>query len=198
MRPAHTVFVMPEGGDVDPPGGRALGRIRADDADGIRQLVEHLASAGRRRFSYVNGPDTASNRVRRNAVMRTLEMMGVEPRIREYATTLDTGQLDDVAALVARERPDALICYDDKMALHMLDALRSRGVKVPDDVAVTGFDGIPFAAIANPRLTTVAQPAERLGEMAAEFLLTAIETGEPPPDVVVPVELAVRESSQRG
>jgi LacI family transcriptional regulator len=198
MRPAHTVFIMPEGGDAEAPSGMQLGRIRADDANGIRLLVQHLVESGRQRLSYVNGPDTASNRVRRKAVMRTLEAMGIEPRIREYATTLDSLELDAVATLVAREKPDALICYDDKMALHLLDALRSRGVKVPEDVAVTGFDGIPFAAISNPRLTTVTQPAERLGEMAAEFLSEAVESGVPPPDVVVPIELAIRESSQRG
>ncbi|MBL8583831.1 MAG: substrate-binding domain-containing protein, partial [Rhizobiaceae bacterium] len=197
VQPAHAVFIMAE--DLGPLAidGSPMGRIRADDEHGIRQLIGHLVETGSRRLSYVNGPDIPSNRLRRDAVLKSLEELGIEPRIREYWTSLDREDLDNVARLVARERPDALICYDDKMALHLMDALRGEGLIVPDDVAVTGFDGIPFAAIANPRLTTVVQPAELLGEMAANALFDAIETGKPPTDVTVPVSLAVRVSSVR-
>lgn len=197
LRPAHAVFIMPEGTDAESPSEESLGHICANDAEGIRLLVEHLLAAGRSRLSYVNGPDTASNRIRRRAVIGTLEQLGKEPRIREYATTLARSDLDAVASLVARERPDALICYDDKMALHLLDALRQHGLDVPADVAVTGFDDIPFAAISNPRLTTVTQPAESLGATAAELLHEAIESGGTIRDVMLPVSLVVRESSSQ-
>lgn len=193
-RPAQAVFIIPEGIGTD-AAEAPLGRIRADDERGMRLLVEHLVDCGRRRLSYVNGPDVRSNRMRREAVLKSLEALGIEPRIREYTTSLERADLDRLARLVGRERPDALICYDDKMALHVLDALRRQGLAVPGDVAVTGFDGIPFAAISNPRLTTVTQPAERLGELAAEMLVEAITTDAPPRDVVLPVALAVRESS---
>lgn len=196
--PAHAVFVLPEGPDEIGPDEISLGRIRADDEHGVHRLVEHLLEAGRKRLSYVNGPDIASNRIRRRAVLKALEAAGIEPRLRDYyATTLADAELDQVARLVASERPDALICYDDKMALHLLDALRRHGIAVPDDVAVTGFDGIPFAAIANPPLTTVVQPAELLGETAAHALFDAIESGSPPADVTLPVTLAVRCSSRK-
>lgn len=197
VHPAHAVFIMAEDLGAVATDGSPLGRIRADDEQGIRQLIDHLLEAGSRRLSYVNGPDIPSNRLRRDAVLKSLEALGIEPRIREYWTSLEQEDLDNVARLVARERPDALICYDDKMALHLMDALRGEGLCVPDDVAVTGFDGIPFAAISNPRLTTVVQPAELLGEMAANALFDAIETGKPPQDVTVPVSLAVRVSSMR-
>lgn len=197
IRPAHAVFIMPEGIDATSPSDTPLGRIRADEENGIRQLIDHLLETGNRRFSYVNGPDVASNRLRRNAIVKSLESLGIEPRIREYSTSLEQAELDTVARLVARERPDALMCYDDKMALHILDALRRENLTVPDDIAVTGFDGIPFAAIANPHLTTVVQPAEFLGETAANALFDAIESGTPPPDLIVPVTLAIRDSSRR-
>jgi DNA-binding LacI/PurR family transcriptional regulator len=198
VSPAHAVFIMAE--DIDPPtaDGSPLGRIRADDEHGIRLLIEHLLESGGERLSYVNGPDIPSNRLRRNAILKTLESLHIEPRIREYQTSLEQADLDTVARLVARERPDALICYDDKMALHLMDALRRENLSVPEDVAVTGFDGIPFAAISNPRLTTVEQPAELLGEMAATALFDAIETGRPPQDITVPVTLAIRGSSRAG
>ncbi|MDQ6433825.1 LacI family DNA-binding transcriptional regulator [Mesorhizobium sp. LHD-90] len=197
VRPAHAVFILHEGADAVLASETPLGRVRADDELGIRLMVEHLLGLGKRRLSYVNGPDIASNRLRRNAILRSLEALGIEPRIREYSTGEEQTDFESVARLVARERPDALLCYDDKMALHMLDALRRADVSVPDDLAVTGFDGIPFAAISNPRLTTVIQPADLLGETAAGALFDAIENGTPPPDVTFPVTLAIRGSSRR-
>lgn len=197
VRPAHAVFVLPEWVDAKDDGAPS-GRIRADDSTGIYLLVEHLLATGRKRLSYVNGPDTASNRMRRGAVLRALEAKGVEPRIREYSASLDRAEIDAVARLAARERPDVLICYDDKLALYLLDALRHAGLRVPQDVAVTGFDGIPFAAVANPRLTTIEQPAEQIGARAAAALIAAIDGGEPLVDQLLPVRLAVRESSLSG
>jgi DNA-binding LacI/PurR family transcriptional regulator len=102
---------------------------------------------------------------------------------------------DGVAARLARDRPDALICYDDKLALHTIDALRALGVRVPEDLAVVGFDDIPFAAIAHPRLTTVSQSATEMGRVAAGMLCRAIEAGALPPSVTLPVRLVVREST---
>lgn len=195
LRPTHCVFITPEGTDADMASDASLGRLRADDEHGIRMLVEHLLEHGRRRFSYVNGPDIASNRLRRNAILSALESLGIEPRIREFATDPDQTDFSRIAELVDRERPDALICYDDRLALHMLDALRTRNLSVPHDLAVTGFDGISFAAISNPRLTTIVQPAEALGEMAAVSLAEAVEEGRPLPDLTLEVTLAVRESS---
>jgi|GEM_PF-445021 len=199
---SHLVFIMPEGHDADMESDTPLGRLRSDDADGMRRVVEHLIALGRTRLSYVNGPDIASNRIRRNAVLRALETAGIEPRIREYMTGRTISGLADydfveIANLVARERPDALVCYDDQIALHMLDALRQTELTVPGDVAVTGFDGISFAGLSNPRLTTVIQPAEQLGQLAADALLRAIETGAPPDDVTLPVSLAIRGSTRR-
>lgn len=194
IRPAWAVSLLPEGRDSD---GAPAGRIRADDARGMRLLVEHLLAEGCRRLSYVNGPDIASNRLRRDAVVATLEAHGIEPRIRGFTAGLDASELQAVARRVAVERPDALICYDDKLALHLLDALRERGIHAPEDVAVTGFDGIPFAAISNPRLTTVVQPAGMLGALAATAMFDAIEMGTPPPDHCLPVTLEVRASTAR-
>jgi LacI family repressor for deo operon, udp, cdd, tsx, nupC, and nupG len=94
-----------------------------------------------------------------------------------------------------RARPDALLCYDDKLALAAMDSLRTNGLRVPDDLAVVGFDDIPFAALANPRLTTVAQPSVDMGRLAVEMLLSSIQQDEMPPSVSLPVRLVVRQSS---
>ena len=76
-----------------------------------------------------------------------------------------------------------------------MDALRRPGIRTPDDVGIVGFDGIQFAEISNPRLTTVATPLAELGRLAASSLIGAIQTGKLPEAVVLPVELVVREST---
>ena len=104
---------------------------------------------------------------------------------------------DLVAARVGSSLPDAIICYDDKLALALLDGLRSRGIRVPQQVCVVGFDDIPFAALSSPRLTTVASPTTLMGRLAARTLAAAIGDGRLPPARVLPVELVIRESTQR-
>jgi len=76
-----------------------------------------------------------------------------------------------------------------------MDQLREHGIAVPRDIGVVGFDDIPFAGMANPRLTTVAQPSAELGRRAAAMLLTAIRTGTMPRSIQLPVRLMIREST---
>lgn len=197
LRPGRVVFIGPEAHRHRRPSQLATGCLTTDDAHGIRELVTHLHETGRTVLSYVGGSGIASDRIRREAVASALEGLGLEPRLREYAPSQTWADFERIVELVERERPEALVCYDDRAALMLMSALRERGIRVPDDVAVTGFDDIPFARIANPRLTTVAQPAEALGARAATMLFDAIGSGEMPASAVLPVELIVRESSGR-
>ena len=96
----------------------------------------------------------------------------------------------------------AVFVLNDLMALGALEAARSIGRLVPSDLSIVGFDDIPFAALANPPLTTVGQPIRQLGEQAADLLLRVIEEGELPtldvteqPNVQLPNRLIVREST---
>ena len=96
---------------------------------------------------------------------------------------------------IAADPPDAVICYDDKLALSILDALRSTAVEVPGDLALVGFDGIPAARQSRPRLTTVAVPSVEIGRRAVEMLVGSRRDGGPPPSEVMPVRLVVGEST---
>lgn len=147
VRPGPAVFIGPEG----TPGqsGRnapSAGCLTADDAQGIRDLVTHLDQTGRRVLSYVGGSGIASDRIRRRAVASTLEELGRVPRLREYGPARSWEDYQRIVKLVQREQPEALICYDDRAALTLIAALRERGIRVPADVAVTGFDDIPSRA----------------------------------------------------
>ncbi|MCZ7672215.1 MAG: substrate-binding domain-containing protein [Chloroflexi bacterium] len=92
-------------------------------------------------------------------------------------------------------QPDAVFVASDGMAFSALRALHTARVNVPDDIAVVGFDDLPFATSTHPSLTTVRQPIRRIGAMAAEILLDIIQTGtEPPRRIILPTELVIRQS----
>ena len=173
-----------------------VGCIRADEASGVAAMVAHLLTSGRQRIGYVNGPSALSNITRRDATLQALAAAGMDGRRRQYhGGALGWTNAAAVAAQIAQDRPDAVVCFDDKLALAVMDGLRGFGVRVPDDIAVAGFDDIPFAALANPRLSTVAPPSAQMGRRAVEMLMSALESGALPASEVLPVRLVVRESS---
>ncbi len=91
--------------------------------------------------------------------------------------------------------PTAIFASNDVMAFGVMEIVRERGFKIPDDVSIVGFDDIPQAAYVHPSLTTVRQPLEEMGRAAARNLLTLIEDSDYAPQrVELPVELIVRES----
>ncbi|MGQ0572133.1 MAG: LacI family DNA-binding transcriptional regulator, partial [Armatimonadota bacterium] len=199
VRPTHIAFINGEYADRDGrPSDLPAGCIRSDDPSGIDAVVRHLMDTGYRRIVYLSGPRGASNTIRRNAALRALRTAGVTGDVVEGPGRGDHDASPGVlAAQLARDRPDAVICYDDKLALRTIDALRALEIAIPDDIGVVGFDDIPFAGISNPRLTTVAQRSEEMGRLVVTMLRRAIETGEMPPSVRLPVRLIVRESTLR-
>ncbi len=199
LRPAPVVFITGEHPSLTGyAADLSRGCIRADDIAGIEAVVDHLLDAGYRRIAYFNGPPLASNLTRRAAAIRSLQTAGVKSRLIEFVWDGHVRRSVEASAVrIAQERPDAVICYDDKLALNTIDALRALGLRVPDDVAVVGFDDIPFAAIASPRLTTVAQRSVEMGRLAVTMLRGAIATGTMPRSIAVPVQLVIRESTSR-
>lgn len=170
------------------------GAIVTDDVGGVGSAVRHLLESGHVRVMYLGSGDRPSNRLRQRTVQRALDAAGRQP---VAAVTLAADAWREpagVAAAIPSPLPDAIVCYDDKLALALIDGLRAAGTRVPADVSVTGFDGIPFAALSNPRLTTVATPTVDMGRLAARNLLEGIRAGTLPPGQVLPTELVVRES----
>ena len=171
------------------------GTIRTDDESGVRQAVLHLVSRGYRDIAYLGAGPRATNSLRGSIADRVLREETDQP-MRAFQVADEAWRHPDVvAAALGPVLPEAVVCYDDKLAIALLDGLRARGVRVPDDVAVVGYDDIPFAAFSNPRLTTVATPAQEMVRLAARTLIEVIATGKRPPPRILPVELVVRESS---
>jgi LacI family transcriptional regulator len=192
----RVVFVQPDypalADGREPP---ARGVLRSDDGGGVAATVRHVIERGYRRLTYVGPGSGASDTLRRSAATAALEGFGVG-RLR----FLDSGpdgwrDASAVARELAADPPEAVLCYDDKLAMALLDSLRSTDIDVPDDMALVGFDGIPAAHQSRPRLTTVQVPSTELGHRAVEMLTTTTRDGRLPPSEVLPVQLVIGEST---
>ena len=150
---------------------RGVSGVLMNSASGMRQIADHLVALGHRRCVYLNGPKTSwSNRERRRglraaAAHHGFELIELGPFPPRYEGGL---QACDLALATGAT---AIIAYNDIMALGALSRLRDRGIAVPADVSVTGFDDLMFAALCSPPLTTVAMPLGQAGALAVELLL---------------------------
>ena len=157
--------------------------------------VRHLVERGYRRLTYAGPSGWSSNAWRRAAATATVEELGIGP-LRFIDVAVDAWRdASGLARTLAADPPDAVLCYDDKLALGLLDALRSTNLVVPDDLAVTGFDGIPAARQSWPRLTTVEVPSVDVGRHAVEMLIASVRDGKMPASEVLPVSLVIGDST---
>jgi LacI family transcriptional regulator len=171
--------------------------IRIDRQQGVYEAVLYLAAKGRKRIAYLG---TRADATRLVGYHRALEQLGREP----IYIDLGSGSRRDAARDAARAfaeltpRPDAVQAFSDEVAMAFLAGLHDRGVAVPDDVALVGFDDRWAARLCWPPLTTVAQPNWDVGVAAAEMVLRKIAGEAPPPggwSRSLPTRLVVRESA---
>jgi LacI family transcriptional regulator len=174
--------------------------VRCDNESGIRALVRHLViHHGYRSLGYVSGrSDSPDNRTRSRAFEKEAGAAGakVETGPDWQGNYSAAGGASVVASLLGagRKLPRAILCANDQTALGVIHALAQRGIRVPQDVAITGFDDVPVARHLHPPLTTIRQPMQELGVKAFDILFSRISTGGGKADTVLPVELIVRES----
>jgi len=174
--------------------------VRCDNESGIRALVRHLAiDHGYRSLGYVSGrADSPDNRTRSRAFEKEAAAAGVKVETGPdwQGNYSAAGGASVVASLLGagRKLPRAILCANDQTALGVIHALAQRGIRVPQDVAITGFDDVPVARHLHPPLTTIRQPMQELGAKAFDILYSRISTGGGKADTVLPVELIVRES----
>ncbi|WP_405612824.1 LacI family DNA-binding transcriptional regulator [Streptomyces sp. NBC_01508] len=181
-----------------------LDHIEVANSDGERELARHLIrDHGLRRLAFVGGdresPDAQARfRGYQEACREAGLPVADEPDLRAGMMTQAEGERATDALLdraTGHERPQGILFANDQMAIGALHALERRGVRVPDDIAVTGFDGIPLSRIVRPPLTTVRQPMRRLGEEAVELLIHRLsDPTRPPVSLMLPVSVARRGS----
>jgi DNA-binding LacI/PurR family transcriptional regulator/signal transduction histidine kinase len=158
--------------------------VTVDGAAGMAAIVGHLVRVhGRRRFAVIGGPASHPEAVDRWRAFRgALEEAGIPFDERLLAPGTFLPESGSAAAQLLVESGlafDALVCMNDRMALGALRALQRHGIRVPDEVAVVGFDGIEEGRFVTPPLTTVQQPLGELGGGAVDLALQALEGGQP-------------------
>jgi LacI family fructose operon transcriptional repressor len=169
-----------------------------DNFEAARILTEHLVERGHRRILFLHGAASATGRQRLEGHAAAMarhglvqEAVGVQPvadRTREVARVL----------LARGSLPQAVVASSGLILLGLVEALREAGLKVPRDVAVAGFDDLPWTRLVEPGVTVIAQPTYDMGREAAELLLERIAVPEKPVRrVVLRGELVVRGSSER-
>lgn len=174
--------------------------LEIDNAGGTRAMVAHLVACGHQRIAMIHGASRNHDAAeRRRGYRAALRAAGIEPRPEwEHAGDFtDAGGHAGAAALVRlTPRPTAILAANDAMAVGALSAVREAGLRVPEDVAVVGFDDVPIARYVQPPLTTVRVNIGELGARAAETLLQALADGDAhrPRHVVLPTALVVRDS----
>jgi LacI family transcriptional regulator len=175
--------------------------VRSDDEGGMTQAVRYLIEQGSGRVAYIGGAAHAGpSDLRESGYRRALaeaDREVDEDLIVRGDFTRNAGREAAESLLARADRPDAIACANDLIAIGVLDAARKLGLSVPDELAVTGYDDIDAASLVHPALTTVVNPAREVGRACGEALLRqlAANESEPARELVIANSLVRRESA---
>jgi LacI family transcriptional regulator len=178
--------------------------VAVDDVLGGDLAAAHLLAAGHERIAFVGGPPNIRQVAdRHEGALRALKRSGLAPgdlaTFRADALNVSGGQRigAQLAGLAPGERPTAVFCVNDLMALGVLQEMTRNRIRVPEDVSIIGYDDIDFAAAAAVPLTSVRQPRQQLGRTAARLLLEESADGEAHQhrQVIFEPELVIRHST---
>lgn len=163
----------------------AVPSVFCDSIGGERLLVDRLVAAGHRHFAIVAGPaDSYVSGQRVDGAVTRLAHHGLTATIIPGRFDHESGAEGLRQAMAMKQRPDALICANDLMAIGAIDAARDRvGLRVPEDLSIVGFDGVEPAAWPSYRLTTIRQPVRRMTDAAVTMLLERIANPDLPPEI---------------
>lgn len=185
-------------------GGRLLGRaarwyVDVDNRGGARLATEHLLRSGRRRLATIAGPpDLHASVARHQGFVDAMAVEGLPSDRVEHADFSYEGGVEAMTRLLAAHPDlDGVFAASDNMAAGALRALKGAGRRVPEDVAVVGFDDLEVARRTEPALTTVSQPIRGLGQEMATMLVRLID-GDSPTPIILPTHLVVRGSAPGG
>jgi DNA-binding LacI/PurR family transcriptional regulator len=173
-----------------------VGRVGVDNIAGSAMAVEHLVSLGHRKIGFINGHSRSQSAAERftgyvSALCR--HNIPFDPKlVFEGDWTEPSGR--DGADYFAGKGVSAVFCASDFMAMGAINCFQSKGIRVPEDISVAGFDNLPFTSYFTPRITTIAQDRKQLGVMACALLYGLINH-EPINHCILPPSLVIREST---
>jgi len=170
--------------------------VRPNDEEGARAAARHLLELGHRRIAYVGTYYEAAahiNQLRWNTFAEVMSEVGlpVNPGGQRIGETPDL-----MNALMQRMTPTAILCFSDAIALLVMDDLRARGLRIPADVSVMGFDDMGYSPHTSPSLSTMRLPFREIGTAAGRLMLERLKNADRPPrEILLPEELMAREST---
>lgn len=171
--------------------------VAVDNADGMRQVIEHLAGLGHQRIGFIAGPRSSwSTRDRRSGLVTACRASNLElVELGNFAPTFEGGA--EAAEGVLISGVTAAVAYNDLVALGLLNAMRERAVQVPADLSVVGIDNIQMSHMVHPALTTVSLPKEHAGRRAVDLLIQLLADPARPSKFIheLPTELLVRQTT---
>jgi len=176
--------------------------VDVENRGGARDAVAHLIDLGHRRIGLINGElQMEAGQARRDGYKQALleAGIGIEPDLMVEGFFSETAAYQAMLTLLDLPRPPtAVFAASDGMAIGALHAIRQRELRVPDEIALIGYDDLPLAAYATPPLTSVHQPIGEMGAQAVRLLLEQIKGQAPVAPVRLPARLVIRESSGGG
>jgi LacI family transcriptional regulator len=178
--------------------GLGISAVTADYTQGIFDLVNHHVAQGRTRLTLlISKDDLASSAItRRDAYIKAVQRHGLPHQIVFGEWSFESGENAFYELWNGANRPDALLCANDRMAAGAILAARKLGVQVPQEIAISGFDDFEFARYTAPSLTTIRVPYDQMARQALRTLLGILEDADfPTQTTYLPVSLVVRESS---
>lgn len=171
------------------------GCVESDNLGGMEALVRYIYSMGHRRIAFIHGEDTAVTRHRIASFCRTCRELELEiPEnylVSAVYTNPDISAVHTKELLSLPEPPTCIIYPDDISYIGGMNQIEKMGLRIPEDISAAGYDGADVGQMFRPKLTTIRQDAARMGELAADELLRAVEEGRTyiPRKIVVPGEL---------
>jgi LacI family transcriptional regulator len=182
--------------DRDLPNGVEAARACFDHRAGMRAATEHLLALGHRSFALITGGARRPARQRREAIEDTLAELGGNAHCSVYEGehSIEHGRRSTIEVLQSSSRPTALIAGGNMMMHGALRALHDYGVTIGHDISFVGCDEVAIAELHSPPVAVVRRDNRTLGSHAAQLLLTQLETGQQPEDIVMPTEFVARAS----
>lgn len=175
--------------------------VTIDNVAAAREAVNHLIGYGHRNISVITGDmESPSSQDRLQGFRQAMQEAGLavtERQVMHGEYTVESGQENTNQLLLRRDRPSAIFCFSDEIALGCYSSLQEHGFRVPVDMSVMGFDDIRYARHFSPPLTTVAQPVEAIGTYCVDLLLKVMNGEElEKTRYILPHELVVRGSTR--
>jgi LacI family transcriptional regulator len=175
----------------------SISYVDVDNVGSAREMVAHLLRLGHRKVATISGPErmiAGSDRLQGYLLALRDRSLRPDSNLIIEGDFTETGGYASMQRLLPF-KPDAVFAASDASAIGALRAIRDAGLRVPDDIGVAGFDDMPFAARADPPLTSVRQPISRAGSLAVETLIDLVaHPNSPPRRTILPTELIIRSS----